>query len=87
MNSDGVRSIVKKRNLNQYFLLKLVAAHHKRLLVNHLIYLQHKLALIRMAIGMMANRKKMMKKEKNDKGDPKVEFYVKVGNHKKFKIF
>ena len=36
---------------------------------------------------MMTNRKKMMKKEKNDKGDPKVEFYVKVGKHKNLSFF
>lgn len=49
----------KKKKVNQYFLLKQVAAH-----LSHLVYLQCRCVLIRMMVGMTMNRKKMIKKKK-----------------------
>lgn len=70
--------------MNQYFLLKQVAAH-----LNHLVYLQRRRVLIRMTVGMTMNRKKMIKKKKMTTmmAMQKLNFLLKLENMKNLNIF
>lgn len=85
--SGGTHFVIRKQKLNQNFLLRVVAAHHNQLLLNHLVYCQHKPVLIKMTVGMTTNQKKMIKKEMMTKMMEKLNFLLKLVNIKNLNFF